>query len=290
MRNVIKLMAISAVASFASCVNDIDVTEENGADPNVISINAVHPSQNKTRVSSIGFDSNDKIGVFVSAEGSTLQAFGNSVNNGCFTYDGNKWNPEKTFYWNEGKHDVYAYYPYQTEVKDVEDLPFAVQKDQSTLEGYGASDFLWAKAENQQSSTTPVTLTFDHIMSRAIVELVKGDKYEGDIPENAEVYIHNTVTKASVDISTGSTGKDSYANTETIKMQKLATGKYAAIIVPQRIDTRRPLVEVIIGNISYLMEGTMSFKQGFQHTLTVTLASNPQQAEIEIGGGLGNWD
>ena len=127
-------------------------------------------------------------------------------------------------------------------------------------------------------------------MSRAIVELVKGEKYEGEIPDNAEVTIHNVVPTASIDISTGSAGKDNYAAAESIKMQRIANGKYAAIIVPQRIDTRRPLVEVNIDNVSYLMEGSISFKQGFQHTITITLTANPQQAEIEIGGGINNWD
>ena len=72
-------------------------------------------------------------------------------------------------------------------------------------------------------------------------------------------------------------------------MQKLSKNLYAAIVVPQNISSRRRLVEITMGNISYLMEGTMSFKQGFQHTITVTVTENPQQAEISIGGGIEGW-
>lgn len=283
------MMVMTATAMFVSCSNEDEIEKTEQFDPNVIRLEAVHPSQ-VTRVNSLGFDAEDQIGVFVAAEGITLQAIGNSVNNGQFTYDGSNWNPKRRYLWNEGKHDVYAYYPYQAEVNDVEDMAFSVQLDQSTAAGYSESDFLWAKAEGQQAGVSPVVLQFRHIMSRAVVELVKGDKYEGDIPEDAEVYIHNTVTLATVDIATGSSSKDNYAGLETIKMQKLQTGKYGAIVVPQRIDSRRPLVEVIVGNVSYLMEGTMSFKQGYQHTISITLNSNPQQTEIEIGGGIGNWD
>ena len=275
-KTLFKLSAVAALISMTSCSNSMN--EEPIIDPNVIRIYAVHPSA-KTRVTATGFENNDQIGVFVAAEGSTLQAFGNSVNNGLFTY-----------YWNEGKHDIYAYYPYQELVDNVEDMSFTVESDQSTSTGYSKSDFLWATTESQQAGTSAVKLTFSHIMSRVIVELVKGEKYEGEIPDNAEVTIHNVVPTASIDIATGSAGKDNYAAAASIKMQRIANSKYAAIIVPQRIDTRRPLVEVNIDNVSYLMEGVMSFKQGFQHTITITLTANPQQAEIEIGGGIDNWD
>lgn len=288
-KTIFRLSAVAAlISSMTSCSNSIN--EEPIIDPNVIRIDAVHPSSINTRVTATGFENNDQIGVFVAAEGSILQAFGNSVNNGLFTYDGSQWNPMRTYYWNEGKHDIYAYYPYRELVDNVEDMSFTVASDQSAPEGYSSSDFLWAKAESQQAGTSAVKLIFSHIMSRAIVELVKGEKYEGEIPDNAEVTIHNVVPTASIDISTGSAGKDNYAAAESIKMQRIANGKYAAIIVPQRIDTRRPLVEVNIDNVSYLMEGSISFKQGFQHTITITLTANPQQAEIEIGGGINNWD
>ncbi len=98
-----------------------------------------------------------------------MQPFGNSVNNGKFSYDGTQWNPQRTYYWNEGKQDVYAYYPYDAGTDDVSDYKFTVRTDQSTAEGYGKSDFLWAKTADVAASASPITLKFDHLLSRAIV-------------------------------------------------------------------------------------------------------------------------
>lgn len=285
--NILPLASITLAAlALSSCSND--ETLEKAVNENEIRIEAIHPSQ-MTRSNSTGFDIGDKIGVFVVPEGAILQPFGNTVNNGCYTYNGSNWTPSRTFYWNEGKNNVYAYYPYVAEVNETEAFPFKVSIDQSTAEGYSKSDFLWAKAEGQQAGTSPVSLIFSHILSRALVKIVKGDDYEGDLPDNMEVFLHNTVTTANVDLATGGSCKDAYAGMETIKMQKLSKDLYTAIVVPQNIATRRPLVEIIMGHVSYLMEGTISFKQGYQHTMTITVTENPQQAEINIGGGIEGW-
>lgn len=286
--NILSLVSITIAAWALSSCSSNDETLKETVNENEIRIEAIHPSQ--TRANSTGFDSGDQIGVFVVPEGAILQPFGNAVNNGLYTYDGSQWTPSRTFYWNEGKNNVYAYYPYAAEVNDTEAFPFKVSTDQSTAEGYSLSDFLWAKAEGQQAGASPVSLKFNHLLSRALVKIVKGDDYEGDLPDNMEVFLHNTVTTANIHLEAGGSCKDTYADVESIKMQKLSKDLYAAIVVPQNIATRRPLVEVVMSNISYLMEGTLSFKQGYQHTITITITANPQQAEISIGGGIGNWN
>lgn len=286
--NILPLVSIAfAALAFSSCSDD--ETLEKAINEEEIRIEAIYPSQ-QTRTTSTGFESGDQIGVFVVPEGAILQPFGNTVNNGRYTYDGSKWTPSRTFYWNEGKNNVYAYYPYAVDVNDTETFPFEISTDQSMAENYSLSDFLWAKAEGQQAGTAPVCLKFRHVMSRALVEIVKSENFEGDLPDDMEVFLHNTVTTANVDLAAGGACKDAYASAQSIKMQKLSKDRYAAIVVPQNITTRRPLVEIVMGNISYLMEGTISFKQGYQHTITITVTENPQQAEISIGGGIGNWN
>jgi hypothetical protein len=46
----------------------------------------------------------------------------------------------------------------------------------------------------------------------------------------------------------------------------------------------------VSGNVSYLLEGTISYKQGMQSTIVVTLTKNPEQTKIEIGGSMGSWN
>lgn len=122
--------------------------------------------------------------------------------------------------------------------------------DQSTaktveaLSGYGVSDFLWAKAIGI-SKMDAVPLTFSHKMSKVVINLVKGEDYEGDIPTEAVVRIHNTVPAAIVDLTTGIITKNDYESTKSITTKKVSDGIYTAIVVPQRLDNKLPLIEVI---------------------------------------------
>ena len=61
------------------------------------------------------------------------------------------------------------------------------------------------------------------------------------------------------------------------------------VIIPQRLETRRPFLEYIANGVSYLYEGTFIFKAGKQHTLELTIDTNPDQIEVEVGGEVGGW-
>jgi len=37
------------------------------------------------------------------------------------------------------------------------------------------------------------------------------------------------------------------------------------------------------------MEGKISYKPGYRHTITVTLDKNPEKIKIEIGGEISGW-
>lgn len=283
----------AAAMVLAACNNDELAEPKYVADEGEIQLDFAHPGN--TRATDTQFEAKDRIGVFVTAEGEALQIGGNEVNNELFTYNGTSWTSKRKVYWNEGKHDVYAYFPYAKNVNDIENYSFTVQADQNTgpdadgLTGYTKSDFLWAGAKGVAASNNPVTMKFGHKMSNVVVKLLKGENYSGEISSATEVYIHGTVTKASVDLSTGDVAKDDYAGTGTVRCRQLSVTEYTACVVPQNITSRRPLVEVITGGVSYLMEGKISLKQGCRHTFTVTLDKNPEKIKIEIGGEIVGW-
>jgi len=280
------LLAVGALM-MASCSNDETTNSVYEADEGEMQFQFVYPSV--TRATDTSFENTDKIGVFVTAKDVPLQIGGNEVNNELFSYNGTTWTSSRKVYWNNGSHDVYAYYPYAKTVNDISDYSFAVQADQSTAAGYTQSDFLWAGKKDVTASASPVTMTFAHKLSNVVVKLVKGENYTGDIPAKTEVYVHSTVTKATIDLSTGDAAKDDYAGPSTIRcLQKSAT-EYVACVVPQNITSRRPLVEIISDGVSYLMEGKLSLKPGMRHTITVTLDKNPEQTKIDIGGSIENW-
>ncbi|MCM1296064.1 MAG: fimbrillin family protein [Muribaculaceae bacterium] len=243
-----------------------------------------------TRVTDTKFESQDQIGVYMTAKDAALQIGGNELNNELFSYNGSAWTAARKVYWDNGSHDVYAYYPYAAKVNDTEDYTFELPTDQSTAKGFSSADFVWASAKGITASASPVALKFSHRMSKAIIKLEKSEDYDGEIPSDCKVSVLSTATTASIDLSSGGVSKDTYSSTNTIVAKKVSNTEYQAIVVPQNIESRRPLIEVETQGVSYLMEGKISFKQGYAHTLIVTLSKNPTQTKIEIGGSIGGWN
>lgn len=294
MKKNILILAVATLLMAGCSKNDDVIVPDEG----LMQITALHPSA--TRATATGFEDGDKIGVYVTdyagEVASPLQISGNWANNVEATYDGTSWSLSKNIFWSDNKMDVYGYYPYMTPTS-IELQPFAVALDQSTegvdgeLGGYEASDFLWAKTSGVTKSNGNVALAFKHRCSKLIVKLVKGEDYDGDFPSSAELFIHNVVPTATIDFTTGAVVKDVFGEPTTIKARKVDNGTYEAIIIPQRVTSRRPFIELIANNISYLLEDTFYFKAGTQHTISLTINSNPNQIKVEIGGEVegGEW-
>ena len=281
------IMVGTAVCLLAACSREQLAPEPQGR----YTITAIRESGGtKTSVDedySLNWNAEDVIGVFNGADHHGLALTAG---------DGT---PTATFELLEGtleEGDVFAYYPYDEGLRVVDDIPFAVATNQNApvegrgMDGYEASDFLWADSPGVEASNEPVVLSFRHRMSRLVVRLIPGEDYEGDIPEDARVYVHNTVPEATIDLSVGLATKDAYASAQTIEAKKEGTGEYAAIVVPQRLDNQVPLIEIVVEGVSYMVERKFVFKQGIQHTVSVTLAKNPDQVKIEIGGEIEEWD
>lgn len=127
-------------------------------------------------------------------------------------------------------------------------------KTATALGGYEASDLLFATTKDVKASDSPVRLTFKHIMSKLKIRLIKGEDFEGDMPTTAKVYIHNTVPTATIDLQAGVATRYVKGTRQTIVAHQDGDTSYSAIIVPQRIDNRQPLVEVEMMGVSYLFE------------------------------------
>lgn len=264
-----------------------DASVENVKD--LITFNIEYP---RTKATNDAFETGDAIGVYISeySDGNVLplQVSGNYATNIKSTFDGKGWANSPAVYWKEGTFDVYAYYPYGNP-KSVDEYAFAVALDQSVQEsegqmgGYEASDFLWAKTA-AVSKMEAVPLTFKHKMSKLTVNIVKGENFSGAIPSDMIVKIHSTVTDAHIDLSSGTVTKNGYSSPQTITAKKVSDNEFTAIVVPQRIDSKIPLVEVISNNVSYLIESRFIFRSGVSHSINVTLDNNPDKVRIEIGG------
>ena len=291
-----KIFSILTIATLlmVSCENNDNITI---IEDDVMQFEVFHPSA--TRATETAFENGDKIGLYATEYSgdvaSPLQISGNWANNVATTYNGSAWTPAKKIFWSENKMDVYGYYPYMTPTSIDEHL-WSVQLDQSTpetedtLSGYEASDFLWGKATGVSQTDGNVQLQFKHRCSKLVVKLVKGPDYSGVLPTESELYIHSTVPTATIDFVNGAVTKHIYGEMETIKARRVDEGTFEAIIIPQRMETRRPFLEYIANGVSYLYESTFIFKAGKQHTFELTINSNPDQIEVEVGGDIENWE
>lgn len=253
-----------------------------------------------TKASATDFEAGDEVALYAveysSGEAPELQIAGNYLNNEKLTYDGTSWSAANTLYWAEAACDFYAVYPYM-DLTSVDEHYFEIEADQNTAEtaeelgGYEASDLLWAKAENVSKSDGAVSLQFKHMMSKCIVTVTKGPKFEGEIPDDIVCHIYNTSTSAMLNFAGGSVEKDAMGARKTITMKKLSNERFEAVVVPQNIERRTPLIEVTMGGIAYLLEYSLSFKPGYAHTINLILNTSPDQEKIEISidAGTGEW-
>lgn len=252
-----------------------------------------HPSQ--SRATETAFEDGDVVALYVSEADKALEVSGNTVNNEGLTFTGSAWKASRNLYWDAGDYNVYAYYPRLPEICSITDLPFEVKTDQrqysdSSMDGYETSDFLFASAKGIAASANPINLQFSHIMSKISIRLVKGEDYEGNIPETATVYIYNTVTEASIDLMAGIATKALRGTRKTVIARQVNPTTYSAIIVPQRLENRVPLIEVVMNGVSFLYESKFLFKPGIHHIVNLVIDKNPDQVKIEVGGEITNWN
>lgn len=272
-----------------SCSNEEpSAAEHPGSDRPPMEFCFTHPSG--TRVTDTAFENGDMVGLFVAQENAVLEIAGNAVNNECLTYDGSGWKSKRNLFWDSGRYNAYAYFPYMSRISSITDLPFSVAQDQSNAAGYSASDFLYASTKGLTASANPVSMTFRHIMSKLTIRLIKGEDYEGELPDKATIFLHNTVTSATIDLSAGVATRETKGVKQTITARRISPTTYTAITVPQRIDNRVPLLEVIMNGVSFLYESKFLFKPGANHLVNLVIDKNPEQVKIDIGGEITNWN
>ena len=283
---IISIGFFSLVSCFKQQVSE-DVSNE-------IRFAVSHPSA-LTKVTASAFEASDAISLFaVEYDGATqmpLQVSGNFLNNEQLTYNGATWTAGRTLYWSSSACDFYALYPYQASIGSVEQYPFSLAIDQNGT-GYENSDLLFASAVNASRSDGPVALNFKHIFSKLVVNVVKGPNFEGDIPDDIVTHIYNTNVDCFVNVTIGSVEKATFGSKRTITMKKISNQQFEAVIVPQNIEKRTPLIELTMGGIAYLLEYSLSFRPGYVHYVDVTLNTSPDQEQIEISidPGIDDWN
>ena len=164
---------------FASCVNQIDSEIESIENKVPISFSAkITPAS--TRVVDNAFEVGDKVGLYATIAGSSLNV-GRYIDNLLLSYGkSKKMIPARdVFYPLEGENlDFYAYYPYcSSALADGEtSLHVSVAENQTEDSDFSLSDFLVAKTSNVENATESVQLDFKHKLSKLDIKIVFEDE------------------------------------------------------------------------------------------------------------------
>lgn len=255
-------MASALIVSMPGCSNE--PSDEIGSAVELKLKGEIQVPMSGTRVNASGFESNDKVGVYVSSTGS-LAPSSNVLDNAAYSYlNGNLVAPEGgKVYWESEttRLAVYAYYPYSTTVEDNSAYEFSVETNQSEPDNFYNSDFITAKAENLAPQDASVLLTFQHSGAKINISLVAGKGItSSELAEADKSFtIEGLITDGTINLATGvATAGSTKATITPLE----SNGKdYSAIVYPQS------------GAVTFYMELDGKI---FSYTTNVTFASGYQ--------------
>ncbi len=280
-----KYIAILSALLLSACADDNGWMESvSTGEP--LQVLAQVEQQYVTRASDGGFATGDEIGVYIvnydGQQPQPLQVVGNHADNVRFTYDADNgtWTGSYQLYWKDKQThvDAYGYYPFDANLRSVEDYPFSIQRNQRDqlttgrhLSGYEASDFLWAKAEDVAPGT-PINLKHHHVMAGVQVTLVEGDYFdegEWDTLEKS-VLVENTALDTYINIQTGTVGISRRSATGSITPQQRGT-QWRAVVAPQTVAADKTLLAITVGGISYNFQraAAMTYYKSKLHKFTI---------------------
>lgn len=280
------------VASISSCSSDgsenpIPPTPEPPVTKKIpITLNCGISST--TRATDTGYDSGDKIGLYVvnynGDTAGTLQQNGNHVDNMRFAYDG-KWTPDKPIYWKDETTpaDFYCYFPYGSS-GNIEAYPFSVKEDQSTLANYKASEFLYGKASKISPTENAVNILTKHLFSCALIKVAAGNGFttESLAKANVSVRLNGIKNEAIINLKDGSVSESGTPKTiQTLKEE----GNYKALVVPQSVSADN-LITVTVDGRDYNLKKEFTFVSAKRHTFTVTVSRTSNGINV----GISNWE
>lgn len=224
-----------------------------------------------TRVNANGFETNDKVGVYVTSTGS-LAAQGNTLDNAAYTYSNGNLNAPagSEVYWDskDTRLSVYAYYPYAVSIANNSAYAFAVEANQSEEENFYNSDFIAAKAENIAPQENAVSLTFTHSLSKVMVSLVAGEGITAEELAAAEktFTISGLATNGTINIATGAATAGS--TKAAITPLESNGSNYAAVVYPQEGAISFNLT---LGGEVFSYTTNIDFEAGYQYQFNLTI-------------------
>ena len=304
-------MAALAMAVFASCSNEDELSQSNYPADNVVRIMA----------SMDGMDTRASYG----SSTAKLSLFGfciNNANSTTYTYDNIKviqencnWKPATQMLWQNSTTavDILAYAPYQESTEDASgkvkvfgktDYAFSVKADQSGANDYSSDLIVYKqtgfKPGTELNTSKAVEVTFTHLLSQLNLTIELRDQFNQDEKKpvtSATVtdvkvdgtFIRSKVNFAADPISVRFDGRASKAITpETVAFTKAdkttdhATFKYSAIVIPQKVIAGQLCIKFKVDGTDYIWTGTDDalFESGKKYELHLLVGKDVVQGGV----------
>lgn len=225
-----------------------------------------------TRVTSLNFDTGDRIGLTVT------RASGTYATNEPLTYDGTAFTAAGLCWYGERNEPatLTAYYPYAA--SGVPET-FAVATDQRN--GYAASDLLAACKSDVLPTSAPIGMTFYHLMAQLsiVVTNTSGSAV-------TEILIGGFVPTAAVDFKNLKAEASGTATAEITACAVKADANYRAILVPQQRDME-VRVRTADGKTYDRTITSVRLAGGKSYDLSLRLTA--ESLELQIGGEISDW-
>jgi hypothetical protein len=283
------IFVCAAIAALASCQKPTDITPDAPQQPNEEKLRMNVVTDIRTKVTDTYFESGDKVGIYVvsyrNGNPGTLAVSGNLYDNVMHTYS-SSWTAAQEMYWpdKETPADFYCYYPYGNP-GNVTEYPFTVNADQSSLNNYKASDFVWGKSTAVAPTEDLINIATHHAMSNIHIYIKPGDGFTAESLAAAQVQVsvRNVKNCAYVNLSTGNVT----ATGSISQITPYNEGEYyRAIVVPQTVADGSQLIVVNVNGVDYALRKGFTFLSGKQHKFTVSV--NKTGSGVNVG--VGDWE
>lgn len=290
-------VALLLIAFLTSCVNQIDSEIEPIGNKVPITFAAKIAPVN-TRVVENAFEIGDKVGLYATIAGSSLDGE-RYIDNLLLSYGKSKrMIPDRDVYYpTSGENlDFYAYYPYRSEFLACGETTFSVSvaENQSDDAVFTQSDFMVAEKMNVEHATAKVELEFNHKLSKYIICLSFEDENvaEAALKSNPSVLLTDFYTSALYDFSAHTFSQQGrIANMiphgEWIREGNVLRGK-ELLIVPQDVSEQR-LVLDIAGKAYNCVPEVINLSSGYQYAFNISAGDLNEGVLNEIKATISPW-
>ena len=328
------ISACAVLVALASCSNEHELSQQSAEDtPIRIQANVGGiTTRAGSDIQGSQFQAGETIGIFLKehlgASETNVMTYSNDITGTVNSTDQSKidLSPAQYFPSNGRSVDCLAIYPKQFNSANIDDNThsFSVEEDQSADAKYKASDLMYAYKENT-ARKTPIQLTFTHLLSKIIVEVVADASVNKDVL--SDVYVDLLNTNKTIDITVDDIGQGNPSSAKSVSVVPnpsgsttinlghptyssgdTNTGEVAAIIVPQTINSSTDFIKVRLNKAGsdyatytytptadQTFDGTKSYKYtitikaGSISVSNVTIAPWVDESSSLLGGS-GNGD